>query len=199
MPRFLRIALGPLFRLLIRVVPAGDPWERIDVMPPLLQYGSGARLAFETYLSGESTVSVTSLEDIQSWLRGCEYQSDEILFNEPDFWQHPSTFERLRAGDCEDFAIWAWRKLVELNFDANLVVGFSALNGALGGRHAWVMFKKDGIDYVFEPVRRSADRAVRPLSEVRELYVPEFGVDRHAKRYAYSGYVAAQKKLLAAR
>jgi hypothetical protein len=87
MPRFLRIALGPLFRLLIRVVPAGDPWERIDVMPPLLQYGSGARLAFETYLSGESTVSVTSLEDIQSWLRGCEYQSDEILFNEPDFWQ----------------------------------------------------------------------------------------------------------------
>lgn len=99
--------LRPLFRFLVRVVPADDPWERIAVNPPLREYGSGARLDFAKYLTGESMVHVKSMEEIQDWLRGCEYQKDETLFNEPDFWQHPNTFERLRVGDCEDFAVWA--------------------------------------------------------------------------------------------
>lgn len=38
---------------------------------------------------------------------------------------------------------------------------------------------------------------VRPLSEVRGRYLPEFGVDRHAKRFTFEGALLAQKNVLA--
>lgn len=183
----------------VRHISSDDPWEKLPVAPALGQYGPGARLDFAEYLVGESVVKVHSIEEIQEWLRGCEYQSDESLFNERDFWQHPSTFERLRAGDCEDFAIWAWRKLLELGIDANLVAGYSVKNGELDGRHAWVTFTRGGEQYVYEPSWRNVERAIRPLSKARDEYFPQFGVDRHAKRFAYSGYLNVEKKLLARR
>ena len=92
-----------------------------------------------------------------------------------------NTFERLRAGDCEDFAIWAWRQLVELRYDADLVAGYCLINGALAGRHVWVLLREnDGVS-LFEPVAREPNRMIRPLSEVRDRYLPEFGVDRAGK------------------
>lgn len=81
--------------------------------------------------------------------------------------------------------------------DADLVVGYCLKDGELGGRHAWILFREAGIEYVFEPTYRTAGSAVRPLSEVRNEYFPEFGVDSHAKRHAYAGYLYVQKKLLA--
>ena len=104
----------PVGRLLVQIMPEDDPWERLSVAPRLHMYGSGARLDFPKYLGGPSTVAVTSIEHIQNWLLGCRYERDEVLFAEPYFGQHPTTFEHLRAGDCEDFALWAWRKLIEL-------------------------------------------------------------------------------------
>src|SRR5205085_1473130 len=68
---------------------------------------------FAWYFEGQSAVTVGSVDDVCEWLLECEYVHDPELFHEPDFWQHPRTFERLRKGDCEDHALWAWRKLVE--------------------------------------------------------------------------------------
>lgn len=189
--------LRPLQRLLLRTIPVRDPWERIDFASPLAAYGGGARLDFADYLQGASTVPVSSLDDICTWLLGCTYVRDEVLFHEPDFWQHPNTFERLRAGDCEDFAIWAWRQLVELRYDADLVAGYCLINGALAGRHVWVLLREnDGVS-LFEPVAREPNRMIRPLSEVRDRYLPEFGVDRQAKRFTFDGALLAQKMILA--
>jgi hypothetical protein len=42
--------LYPLWRLLVQVLPDGDPWERLEVVPRLHLYGSGARLDFPKYL-----------------------------------------------------------------------------------------------------------------------------------------------------
>src|SRR5206468_1776880 len=109
----------------------------------------------------------------------------EVLFNEPDFWQHPRTFERLRAGDCEDFAIWAWRKLVDLGYDAELIAGYTVKKGSLGGRHVWIRFRRDGDEFLFEPVSESKNDIVRRFSEVRGKYLPEFGVGRDGKRFAF--------------
>jgi hypothetical protein len=62
-----------------------------------------------------------------------------VLFGEADFWQHPSTFERLRTGDCEDFAVWAWRKLIELGYDVDLVAGgvFGTASWTAGTHGCW--------------------------------------------------------------
>lgn len=182
-------------RLLQRVRGLGgraaeeDPWARLDVSPRIALYGAGARHDVGWYFEGESAVPVSSLDELRSWLAGCEYATDADLFQEPDFWQHPRTFERLRRGDCEDFALWAWRKLVELGYDADLVVG--RCPGAGDGRearHAWVVFRRDGGEFLFEPVAGQADGAVRPLGEVRERYVPEFGVGADRRRFAFAGY-----------
>jgi hypothetical protein len=188
--------IRPFWKSIIRVLPAGDPWERLDVAPHLNLYGSGARRDFPQYLTGASIVAVGSLDEIQEWLLGCRYERDEVLFAEPDFWQHPATFERLRAGDCEDFALWAWRKMVELGMDADIIAGFCVENGKLDGRHAWIVFREGRTEFVFEPGAKSKDAMIRPLAEVRDNYIPEVGADRTGHRFAFSGYVVAQKRQL---
>lgn len=199
----IRRLFAPLFRLLhrtlLRLTPVDDPWERFNVVPRLHMYGGGSRREFTQYLAGPSGVTVASLEEVEGWLLGCRYESDEALFAEPDFWQHPTTFERLRAGDCEDFALWAWRKLIELDVDADLVVGYCLRDGQLGGRHAWVVFRRDGGEFLFEAVARSTGAMVRPLADAKGEYLPEFGVDRTGRRFAFAGYMIGQKRLLAAR
>ncbi|MDB4908765.1 MAG: hypothetical protein JWO05_3549 [Gemmatimonadetes bacterium] len=195
--RLLRRLLRPIWEFAIRLVPFDDPWERFASQPSLHMYGSGARLDFASYLKGDTLVVVTSLEEVQDWLLECRYEHDEVLFGEADFWQHPSTFERLRSGDCEDFAVWAWRKLVELGQDVDLVAGWCVRDGELDGRHAWLLLRREGVEYLFEPVARAREDMLRPLSEVREDYVPQFGVDRNARRFSFAGYMVGEQRRLA--
>ena len=194
MPRFFARFLRPFSQLILRVASVRDPWERIDAAPRLRAYGSGARLEFEHYLRGESAVTVESLEHLQDWLLGCEYAHDEALFAEADFWQHPSTFERMRAGDCEDFALWAWRKLIELGYDADFVAGYCVKDDEVDGRHAWVMLRSEGVEYLFEPAARSREHMMVALDSVRHRYLPQFGADRTAKRFTYAGYLLHLEK-----
>lgn len=191
--------LRPLWELAVRHLPIDDPWERLATRPKLHMYGSGARLDFAAYLQGETIVAVGSLEEVQDWLLGCRYEHDDVLFGESDFWQHPSTFERLRAGDCEDYAVWAWRKLIELGENVDLVAGWCVREGELDGRHAWLLLRRDDVEFVFEPVARDRQQMLRPLAEVRDSYIPQFGVDRHGKRFAFSGYILGERRRLAAR
>ena len=186
----------PVWRLLVQIMPEGDPWERLTVAPRLHMYGSGARLDFPKYLGGRSTVAVTSLEEIQNWLLACRYEHDEVLFGEPDFWQHPTTFEHLRAGDCEDFALWAWRKLIELGIDADIIAGYCLQDGKLAGRHAWIVYRENGVEYLFEPAARAKECMIRPLADARQDYLPQFGADRSGRRFAFTGYMISQKRQL---
>ena len=192
--RAIAFLFGPLLRPLLRRMPVPDPWERLDAKAPIQAFGLGARHDFGWYFEGASAVTVTSLEDVQAWLAGCEYASDPHLFQEADFWQHPRTFEQLRKGDCEDFALWAWRKLVELGHDADLVVGRRVPPSRPGARHAWVVLRRDGAVYVYEPVRGAHETAIQPLDAVRDRYVPEFGVGPDRKRFAFRGCLLALRE-----
>src|SRR5262245_59784941 len=100
-----------------------DAWERIPSRIPADRFGLGSTRRFEWYFEGPSALAVQSVEDLCSWLSDCEYVTDAELFQERDFWQHPHTFELIRKGDCEDYALWAWRKLAEMGIDAELVIG----------------------------------------------------------------------------
>jgi len=190
--RFLKILLRPLVRLALRLIPAGDPWERIKYAPGLALYGAGARREFESYFAGDSKVKVRSFDDVLRWLRGCKYASDEDMFQESDFWQHPRTFEHLKKGDCEDFALWAWRKMIELGIDADFVVGYRAPFDE-GSRHAWIIYRRDGVEYLFEPCRKDRDLAIQPLADVKQNYIPELGVGPDKRRFAFVGYINQQQ------
>lgn len=180
-------------RLLLRTLPVQDPWRRYRIAVPAARYGIGAHRDFAWYFQRESSVEVVSVACLREWLLGCEYVRDHDLFQRPDVWQHPSDFERMRKGDCEDFALWTWRKLTELGFEAELVAGHyahpapHAASSACG--HAWVVFHDGKEIYVFDPVIRDPGVMIRPLRESRHEYLPECSVDARFNRYVYGGYV----------
>ncbi len=179
-----------LRRVFARVLPPTDPWERISYDVPLGAYGPGNEHDFSWYLQGESHVSVGNVLELQEWLLGCAYVRDTALFHKGDYWQHPSLFERLRRGDCEDHALWAWRKLIELGIDAELVSGrMLESNGgrSKAGSHVWVLFRQDGETFLLEATAKSRDRMLRRFEEARAEYLPAVGVDRERKRFAYNG------------
>ena len=175
-------------QLRLRLFPVRDPWARLPYEAPLVMFGDGARHGFEWVFEGESGVAVTSLDEIIEWLAGCRYESDASLFREADYWQHPRTFEQLRRGDCEDFALWAWRKMVELRIDAELVIGRRVPPGAENTRHAWIVFRDEHDEFVFEPAIQDRSEAVRSVTSVRREYIPEFGVSRDKRRFYFAGY-----------
>lgn len=181
-----RRALERMRQQLAESARRGDPWERLHAVPAR-QAGTGSLHEFTWYLEGDSTVAVTSVEELCNWLLGCEYAHDRELFNEDDFWQHPSTFERLRSGDCEDHAIWAWRKLRELGIEAELMFGIWRQGDKEPGGHAWVRFMDGNDEYVLESVGASSGRMLHRFDDVRNQYVPHMGVDCQCRVYAYGG------------
>jgi hypothetical protein len=195
MRTLLRWAWKPVFGLILRVYRPGDAWEEFPLTIPFWRFGAGSRHRFSWYYEGESVIEVTSLEEVVSWLAGCTYVADKDLFQEQDFWQHPRTFERLRQGDCEDFALWAWRKLNELDIPAHLFVGQRVENGegsATG--HAWVVFEQTDELMVLEGAGRTQDSVVAPLEEVRHRYRPHYSVDGSYRTTAYAGWLTTQKE-----
>ena len=115
---------------------------------------------------------------------------DSILFNEKDFWQHPVTFENLRKGDCEDHALWAWRKLKELGIPAEFVCGRSGPANAKGNHaHAWVHLELSGQPCLMETVADPQHRMTYQLDEIRRNYCPAFSVDTNLNTYRYGGFL----------
>jgi len=165
-----------------------DPWKPASYSPGHTLFGS--KHDFAWYFEGASDVKVTNVEEVLAWLLRCDYASDEELFHESDFWQHPTTFEATRSGDCEDHALWAWRKLSELGLRADFYVGnVRSEDGSLSGReHAWVVFEREGESFILEAAVKTRERMVQPLADVREKYVPTASVSESFQTTSYCGY-----------
>jgi hypothetical protein len=134
-------------------------------------------------------VRVRSIDEIVEWLRTCEYVSDAEQFHEPDVWQAPCAFERRQRGDCEDFALWTWRKLAEIDVDAEFFVGrvLCGSDPAHGRQHAWVVYRDEDAEVLFEPAAQDRGEMLRPLHAVRDAYVPHFAVNRRFVTSAFVG------------
>jgi hypothetical protein len=192
--RFLKRARAavarPVLKVLVRLF-GGDPWERFEHKVPLQLFGAGATKPFETYFADTSTATVQSLDEICNWLLDCVYVSDPEQFGQADYWQHPAEFESRRRGDCDDHALWAWRKLNEIGVPAEFVVGRSTGQDGQFGGHAWVHFTSDGREYLLEAAATSRSAMVHELSDptIRKEYQPHFAVDAAFRRHAYWGYL----------
>jgi hypothetical protein len=74
--------------------------------------------------------------------------------------------------------------------DADVVVGHRLPVEAEERRHAWVVFRDaTGTERLYEPTWPDLHLAVRPLAEVAEHYVPEWGIDRCGRGFAFLGYL----------
>jgi hypothetical protein len=168
-----------------------SPWERVPMDVPTTAFGPGSRCQFSEYFEGTSRVPASSIDDIVGWLGSCEYVSDREQFHEPDLWQQPCAFEQRRRGDCEDFALWTWRKLIEIGIEAEFFVGrvLCSDQPAIDRQHAWVMYRHGHDAYLFEPAARDRQRMIQPWSIVKDDYVPHFAVDHRLITSAFAGCI----------
>ncbi len=191
MPWFARViafALRPLYWLLLPRVTVTDPWRPSTSWVTWSSVSSGVKQDFGWYLSGETSVHPTSVPEVCDWLAGCVYATDEELFHEPDFWQHPTTLEHLRKGDCDDFAVWAWRKLLEIGIDARLFIGKRLPSDSTLHRHAWVSYESDGRRFLLEPTA-VRETMIRSFDDAKATYLPYFSVGRDCKLISHEGYL----------
>ena len=132
------------------------------------------------FVSQPLTVHCASLTELRTFLCKCRYISDEKLFGKEEYWQPPEEFEKLKAGDCEDFALWTWRQMLAMGLDSRIVFG---KHGRYGTGHAWVMFSQDGRFYLVEPQARFRGLRLPRLSTLG--YEPRFSVawDGETLRY----------------
>ena len=182
----LNVPLPELVDLMVHHYQLPLTYEREAARVHPTQFGAGSRRPFADYLNGESRVTVQSVADICHWLQQCEYVRDADLFNQKDVWQHPGEFEARQKGDCEDHALWAWRKLKELNISAEFVVGrLEWGDEAIGaGAHAWVTYVENGRAYILESTYKQRP-LVYPLDELPGRYTPWFSVDGTMQTYRY--------------
>ncbi len=187
--KVLKPVLHPLLRHLTKDLSDEDVWKREPADLSFRDFGQGSLHEWSWYFEGHSTVKASSAKEIVEWLRGCRYVGDRVLFNEKDFWQHPVTFEHLQEGDCEDHALWAWRKLKEIGVPAEFVCGLRGPLTSKGNRgHAWVQLELNGIPHLMETVANRRKPMTRLLTEVRREYCPAYSVDTDFRTYRYGGF-----------
>jgi len=182
----LNVPLPELVDLMVHHYQLPLTYEREAARVHPTQFGAGSRRPFTHYLDGASRVPVQSVADICRWLQQCEYVRDADLFNQKDVWQHPGEFEAWQKGDCEDHALWAWRKLKELNIPAEFVVGRMVWGDESipAGAHAWVVYRENGRSYILESTYKQRP-LIYPLDELSARYTPWFSVDGAMQTYRY--------------
>jgi hypothetical protein len=130
------------------------------------------------FISAKIEQHCQSIEEIQSFLQTCKYVSDIEQFNKDDYWLSPDRFEVVRKGDCEDFALWAWRQLIQLGYESRLVAGRVGVSG-----HAWVTYQDGGRWYILEATAASQKR---PYPALRcKKYQPEISIKWNGKKLEY--------------
>ncbi len=132
------------------------------------------------YVSQPLSVKCASVDEVRQFLTGCEYVSDRELFDKEEYWQPPEEFEQRKKGDCEDFALWTWRQLLELGYDARFIGGSC---GRYGQGHAWVEYFEDGKCFLVEPLFRKIGITMPGLSTLR--YAPKVSVSWDGKTLRY--------------
>jgi hypothetical protein len=130
------------------------------------------------------------MQDVRAFLIGCKYVSDKELFGKDEYWQPPEEFEKRKKGDCEDFALWTWRQLLNLGYDARFIGGSC---GRYGEEHAWVEYFHDGKCYLLEPLYCRIGIAVPRLSTLR--YVPNLSVSWDGKTLRYFSHKKPESRL----
>ena len=139
--------------------------------PDLRRKGLHPTFPMGRYVSQPLTVKCESIGDIRRFLCDCKYVSDKEQFGKRVYWQAPEEFEKTKKGDCDCFALWTWRQLLALGFEARFVAGSS---GRYANGHAWVQFSTEGKHFLVEPAIAGIGYTLPRLNTLR--YRPKFSV-----------------------
>jgi len=132
------------------------------------------------FLSQPVKVVCRDIDGIRAFLSTCRYVSDQEQFGMRDHWMAPEDFEQTRRGDCDDFALWTWRQLLGLGYNARFVVGSA---GRYGTGHAWVTFAVGDKTFLVEALLARAGATFPRLSVLR--YRPVVSVEISGTRIRF--------------
>lgn len=138
-------------------------YKKKGYAPPTLPLGA--------FQSGPLEVKCDCIYDLRKFLVSCSYVSDKEQFDKGDYWMLPEEFERKQRGDCEDFAFYTWRQLMEFGYQSRVVLGRV---GADGHTHAWVQYESNGKWYIIEPLMAAVGNKLPRLSIIR--HKPVFSI-----------------------
>jgi len=167
------------YNTLSRSIPAPNTKKK--------NHGFHPTFPIKRYMTHDLTIECKDINDIQKFLNNCSYMSDEERFGKKDYWQPPEDFEKERQGDCEDFALWSWRQLINLGYKAQFIVGISGKNG-----HAWVTFEKDNQLFLMEPTANSKIKL--PQAQLL-FYKPDISVEWDGAKFNYFKHDNVERKL----
>lgn len=169
---------------------AYDSAGRQVSQPFLRRKGPHPTFPMGRYVSQPLTVKCQTIREVRQFLAGCRYVSDKKLFDKEDYWQPPEEFEQRKKGDCEDFAFWTWRQLMDMGYDVRLVFG---RHGRYGTGHAWVEYFSDDKCFLVEPLLcRVGDKFPR-LNTLR--YTPKFSTSWDGKTLRYFAHKEESSRL----
>lgn len=175
-------SLSPLITLIAEIIPEAYDARGRNVFRPDLRRRSGFKPTFPVarYLSQPLRRTYSTFEEMHEFLSTCRYISDQEQFGVRDYWQPPEEFEETKQGDCDDFALWTWRQLLYMGYQARFVTGRA---GRYGSGHAWVSFQRDSKTFLFESLAWPIGLHLPRLSTVR--YKPRFSVAWDGKNLSY--------------
>jgi Transglutaminase-like superfamily len=177
--------------MIAEIIPeAYDATGKQVSQPFLRRKGPHPTFPMGRYISQPLTITCTSIDDLRKFLAGCKYVSDQELFGKRDYWQPPEEFEKRRKGDCEDFALWTWRQLLIMGYDARFIGGSC---GRYGDGHAWVEYFRDGRWYLLEPQRARISASMPRLSTIR--YEPKLSVSWDGETLRYFAHKKPDSRL----
>lgn len=113
------------------------------------------------YVTQPLKVRCRTFEELRAFLRTCRYVPDKEQFGTQDYWVPPEEFETRKQGDCEDFALWAWRQVLTMGHEARFVGGSA---GRYGDGHAWVTFRDGERTFLLEPLLAPAGEKMPRLT-----------------------------------
>jgi hypothetical protein len=172
--------------MIAEIIPeAYDAIGRQVSQPFLRRKGPRPTFPIGRFVSQGLTVHCGSMDEVRRFLCGCRYISDEKLFGKQEYWQPPEEFEKLKAGDCEDFSLWTWRQLLEMGLESRVVFG---KHGRYAIGHAWVMFFQNGRSFLLEPQARFRGLRLPRLSTLS--YEPQFSVSWDGQTLRYYAHKA---------
>lgn len=167
--------------MIAEVIPEAYDADGRRVLQPFLRCkGPHPTFPMGRYVSHSLTVKCETMRDVRRFLVGCQSVSDEEQFGKRDYWQPPEDFEKTKKGDCDDFALWTWRELTGMGYDARFVCG---PHGRYGTGHAWVEYFQDGKCFLVEPQLGKIGDSMPRLSTLR--YSPKLSVSWDGKELKY--------------
>ena len=156
---------------------------------PHLKRGLGRpTFPFGRYVSRPLKVRCSTLQDLRDFLKGCRQASDKDTFGKDDYWLPPEQFEKIRQGDCDDFALWTWRQLIQMGFRARFVAGRYGGHG-----HAWATFESNGRDFIADGTFSFLGMRLPRLQIVK--YHPIYSVEWDGERIQFYSHSKHQQQI----